>query len=172
MRSFFLLMFAIILLAGCSGKKDSIKELIKIDNAWLDSIKRKSDTSWIKPYRNNEFVTSEYYINRKDSIVTQLMKDSAGTIRQVSIAKYDLVRLFFAAYFANGQIEAEIPLDYLGKKNGPEKFYYPDGQIKSEGIFLNGFYSGEWRNYDEKGKLVSTDEYDSNGQLIKSAGKN
>ena len=37
-----------------------------------------------------------------------------------------------------------------------------------EGDYKNGFFSGSWRNYDEHGRLLSIDEYDANGKLIKS----
>ena len=124
---------------------------------WLDSIKKGSDTSWIKPYRNNEFVTAEYYVDRKDSIVTQLMKDSAGMIRQINIAKYDKVRLFFAEYYSNGQIKARLWVNNTGLYDGQAKYYYEDGIIKSIGSFNHGMYLGEWKNFNQKGKLVSTD---------------
>jgi antitoxin component YwqK of YwqJK toxin-antitoxin module len=162
-----LTLFLIIVLNSCYHKDKEAKKIIRVDTNWLDSIKRKSDTSWIKPYRNNEFVTSEYYIDKKDSIVTQLMKDSAGAIRQIIIAKYDNIRLFFAEYYANGQLKASLQFDSTGKYNGQAKYYYQNGQVKSEGIFVHGFFSGQWKNYDEKGKFISKDEYDENGQLIK-----
>jgi antitoxin component YwqK of YwqJK toxin-antitoxin module len=165
-------LFLSLSVCACSEQTISKKEVIHIKKEWLDSIIHTSDTSWIKPYRNNEFVSAEYFVNKKDSIVTQLMKDSAGTIRQVSIAKYDQVRLFFAEYYANGQLKAKLPLDGLGKNDGAGCYYYENGQIKSEGIFHHGLFAGQWKNYGEKGKLISTDEYDSNGQLLKSAGKN
>jgi antitoxin component YwqK of YwqJK toxin-antitoxin module len=160
-------LFLIIVFNSCYHKDKEDKKIIKVDTNWLDSIKRKSDTSWIKPYRNNEFVTSEYYIDKKDSIVTQLMKDSAGTLRQIIIAKYDNIRLFFAEYYANGQLKAKLPLDNMGKYNGQAKYYYQNGQVKTEGTFTRGFFSGEWKNYDKNGKLISKDEYDEDGQLIK-----
>ena len=160
-------MAVLMLFYSCSENNKPVKEIIKADTKWLDSIKNKSDTSWIKPYRNKDFAIAEYYVDRKDSIVTQLMKDSAGTIRQINIAKYDMVRLFFAEYYANGQSMGKLPLDSAGKYHGVAKFYYKNGVVKSSGLFRHGLYYGEWRNYDEKGKNISTDQYDSNGQLIK-----
>jgi antitoxin component YwqK of YwqJK toxin-antitoxin module len=163
MRLIYLLIVSFIIIR-CSENKTG-REVIKIDIVWLDSIKMKSDTSWIKPYRNKEFATAEYYVDRKDSIVTQLMKDSAGTIRQINIAKYDNIRLFFGEYFANGQLKASLPLDNMGKYNGHCKYYYENGQIKSEGTYSHGFLSGKWKNFDTKGKLTSIDKYDESGQL-------
>src|SRR4030095_1856170 len=163
MRFIYLLLVSIIIIS-CSENKIG-KESIKINIAWLDSIKNRSDTSWIKPYRNKEFATAEYYIDRKDSVVTQLMKDSSGTIRQINISKYNNTRLFFGEYYANGQLKASLPLDSIGKYNGSCKYYYETGQIKSEGAYNHGFLSGEWKNFNPKGKLTSIDKYDENGQL-------
>jgi antitoxin component YwqK of YwqJK toxin-antitoxin module len=159
--------FLTVVLYSCSHPDTVAKGIIKPDPHWLDSIKQKSDTSWVKRYRNNEFVTAEYYIDKKDSIVTQLMKDSAGTIRQINIARYDNIRLFFGEYFGNGQLKASLRLDSMGKYNGPGKYYYEDGQLKSEGLFNHGLFSGKWKNYDKKGSLITTDEYDTNGQLLR-----
>jgi antitoxin component YwqK of YwqJK toxin-antitoxin module len=167
MRLVYLTVFTTALIYSCNNKDTPLKEIIKADKLWLDSIIHKSDTSWIKPYRNNSFVTSEYYVDRKDSIVTQLMKDSAGTVRQITIAKYDNYRLFFAEYYANGQLMAHLPLDSKGKYDGLARLYFETGVVKSEGAYQHGFYTGKWVNFDINGKKVSTDEYNQNGQLVK-----
>lgn len=171
MRTMTALLLATIL-AACSPGSGWKKEIITVNRPWLDSVIRKSDTSWIKPYRNNEQVTAEYYIDRKDSIVTQLMKDSAGTIRQINIARYDKVRLFFSEYYANGQATGTLPLDDSGRYHGAGKYYYPNGQVKSEGLFHHGFYTGKWKNYDSTGRFLSADIYDTSGQLIKTVKQN
>lgn len=156
----------LVLFFSCSQNK-SEKHITKVDRKWLDSIKSKSDTSWIKKYRNKEFATAEYYIDKKDSIVTQVMKDTAGIVRQIITAKYDNIRLFFAEYYVNGQLQAKLPLDNNGKYNGKAEFYYENGNLKSSGIFMHGLYSGEWKNYDEEGRQISTDTYNSKGELVK-----
>ncbi len=153
-----------IVLYACSGNAPAAK-LTTLDKNWLDSIKKKSDTSWVKPYRNEEFAVSEYYIDKTDSIVTQVMKDRQGMIRQIIIARYDQIRLFFAEYFANGQLMASLPLDSAGHYNGNGKYYYENGRVKSEGSFSHGLFNGKWKNYDTTGRLLNVDEYDSNGQL-------
>ena len=165
MRLFYLI-FSVIVLYSCSSKTQVGREIIKPDKGWLDSIQKNSDTSFTKKYRSQEFFTAEYYINRKKKTVCQVMKDSSGNIRQI-IADKNSIRTFTAEYYPNGQLKAKLPLDSMGKYHGPSKYYYQNGQIKSEGTFVHGFFSGQWRNYDEKGKLISKDEYDENGQLIR-----
>lgn len=160
-----------ILACSCMHHDKQAIELIKVDNAWLDSIKKKADTCWTKPYRNKDFKTAEYYIDKKDSIVTQVMKDTTGTIRQINIARYDNIRLFFAEYYVNGQLMAHFPLDSNGKYHGQTKLYYETGRVKSMGNYEHAFHNGLWKNYDENGKLTSTDLYDKNGQLVNSIKK-
>ena len=38
-----------------------------------------------------------------------------------------------------------------GKKHGPWKLYYPDGQLKSEATFHDGLYTGYYCSYHENG---------------------
>ncbi|MEP6676695.1 MAG: hypothetical protein ABJA78_16160, partial [Ferruginibacter sp.] len=163
----FLLIF---IYSSCIEKKQFSKT--GISQKWVDSVKASSDTFYIKPYlRNKDFISGEYYFNRKDTIVSQFMKDSAGTIRQIIIAKKNMLRLFFAEYYANGQLKTKYLLDEKGFYNGPSTFYYENGAIKATGSFVHGLYSGSWKNYNEQQILISTDEYDPNGQLISHANK-
>ena len=38
-----------------------------------------------------------------------------------------------------------------GKKHGPWKLYYPNGQLKSEATFHEGLYSGYYCSYHDNG---------------------
>src|SRR6187401_3217207 len=96
------LFIAALFLISCDIKNQN-PGIIKVNQSMLDSIKLKSDTNYSKPYRNADFVTSEYFINRKDSTVCQLMKDSSGQIRQILIARNNRT-LFTAQYYKNGQL--------------------------------------------------------------------
>jgi hypothetical protein len=141
-----------------------------LDNNWLDSIRKQSDTTYEKKYRNSEFTVAEYLIDTKNSTVCQLMKDSLGKIRQIVIAKGNK-RTFTAGYYRNGQLMADLPLDSNGAYNGMAKLYYANGRFKKEGKFVHGFYNGIWKNYDNTGVQVSSEFYDSDGQLIKTVRK-
>jgi hypothetical protein len=150
---------------GCgAGKKHP--EKITVNQAMLDSVRAKSDTSYTKKYRNLDFVTADYIVNRKDSTVCQVMKDSTGMIRQVIIARKE-VRMFTAEYYPNGQLQAALILDEHGLYDGPATYYFENGNPQRTGKFVHGFLSGDWKNYDNNGRLISKDIYDDNGQLIK-----
>jgi antitoxin component YwqK of YwqJK toxin-antitoxin module len=153
---------------SCTPEK---KHTTKLEKVWLDAIIKNSDSSYTKPYFRTDFVTATYYINHKDSSTCQLMKDSAGIIRQVIIVTKN-IRTFFGQYYTNGQLQAWLPLDEFGQYHGDAVFYFKDNTIQSIGAFRHGLKLGSWKNYDEKGRLVSTDEYNTNGQLIRTTKPN
>jgi antitoxin component YwqK of YwqJK toxin-antitoxin module len=152
----------IISVFSCSQKNGNSRILA---GSFIDSIIKHSDSSYEKPYYRTDFVTASYYVNKKDSTICQMMKDSAGKIRQVIISKKD-TRIFFGSYYKNGQLQADLPLDSYGQYHGTGKFFYEDGSLQSTGNYTNGFKTGEWKVYDEKGKVTATDSYDSNGNII------
>lgn len=153
---------------GCKNKQHSLPVAInKINSVWLDSIIKNSDTSYSKPYKRTDFVTTSFYINKEDSSICQLMKDSAFHIRQIIIARKN-IRTHFSQYYANGQLLADIPLNKFGQNEGTAAYYYQDGTLKTKGDFKNNLYAGKWENFDEKGKLIKINQYNSNGNLVES----
>ncbi len=147
---------------GCAQKNSNSNILA---SSFIDSIIKNSDSSYEKPYYRTDFVTASYYTNKKDSSVCQLMKDSAGKIRQIIIAKKN-IRTFFAQYYPNGNLQADLPLDSFGQYHGTGKFFYEDGNLQSSGNYNHGFKTGTWTVYDEKRKVTATDSYDDNGNLV------
>jgi antitoxin component YwqK of YwqJK toxin-antitoxin module len=157
-----LLFVSAICIFSCTQKNGNSKILA---GSFIDSIIKHSDSSYEKPYYRTDFVTASYYVNKKDSTICQMMKDSAGNIRQVIISKKD-TRIFFGSYYKNGQLQADLSLDEFGQYHGTGKFYYEDGSLQSTGNYLHGFKTGAWKVYDEKGKETATDNFDQNGNLI------
>jgi antitoxin component YwqK of YwqJK toxin-antitoxin module len=158
----FFVIISVLFITGC--KQQNVNNKI-LANSFVDSVIKKSDSSYQKKYYRSDFVTAQYYVNKKDSTVCQLMKDSAGLIKQIIITKKD-IRIFFGSYYKNGQLQADLPLDVFGQYHGNGKFYYEDGTLQSSGSYLHGFKNGAWKVYDEKGKETATDNFDQNGNLI------
>jgi len=61
-------------------------------------------------------------------------------------------------YFESGQLKT-IGAYANGKKTGEWKVYYQNSQLKEIGSLLEGEKVGEWNHYDEKGVLLSKEEY-------------
>lgn len=167
MRIIFSLLVLLFAFASCKeqGRKKET-EIKRLNQLWLDSIIKISDSTYTKAYKRTEFVTSTFYCQKKDSSVCQVMKDSVGRIRQIIIAKNNH-RAFFAQYYTNGQIQAELPLDEFGQYHGKSIYYYEDGSIESGGNYIHGLKNGKWQNFNIEGRLIATNEYDQNGQIIK-----
>jgi hypothetical protein len=167
MKKIFPVIIAAIFFAACSqpGKNDKVAKKT-IDEKWLDSVIKKTDTSYTRSYKRADFATTAFYLDREDSSVCQLMKDSTGMIRQVIIAKKN-TRTFFAQYYANGQQQADLPLDEFGQYHGSAVYYYESGIAESRGAYRHGLKNGEWNNYDSRGNIISVEEYDQDGRVVK-----
>ena len=165
-----MIIFAVaIFLFGCYSKKEVAPSAIRVNYNWLDSVKRISDSTYVKKYDTNKFANATYYINNKEAVVCQVMKDLSDTIRQIIVTKNGK-RSFIAAYYGNGQLVANLPLDSFGQYHGPSVYYYQNGFIESQGSYEHGFKKDIWKNYTEEGKLTDTKEYDSNGNVSKVIG--
>ena len=62
-------------------------------------------------------------------------------------------------------ISLSFVLFSCGEKNGPFKTFYDNGQLKTEGVYKNGFPYGLLESYYENGQLKRTLFYVENGQL-------
>ena len=166
-RFFGILALMYICAAGCKQTANSGPLVENKFNAlWLQKIINNADTSYSKPYFGNDFVTASYYINRKDSTLCQVMRDSSKKVRQIIIVRKG-IRTFYSQFYRNGQAIAILPLNKQGRFDGDAILFYADGAIKSKGKYYDGLYNGVWKIYNEKGKLISKEEYDNNGQLLK-----
>ena len=167
MKYFSTILFTAIIFFACNTKnKKTVYTLKKVNNIWLDSIIKNSDSNYSKSYKRADFVTAYNYISKKDSSICQVMSDSAKQIRQIIIAKNGK-RIYFAQYYANGQQIMDVKLDSFGQYNDTAFTYYENGALKTKGKYNHGFSIGQWKEYDDKGNLKNVLNYDSSGALIK-----
>jgi len=166
----FFIFFLIGILTSCGTVKEKSHQKITADTALLDSVKKASDSAYSKPYYTRDFAMAEYLVNKKDSTTAQIMKDKDSVIQQVIITK-NKNRIYFAQYYSNGQLMAKYSLDKFGQYDGYSEEYYESGIIKSSGMYRGGLHTGPWKNFDIRGKLVSTDTYNENGQLSSTGSK-
>jgi antitoxin component YwqK of YwqJK toxin-antitoxin module len=161
-------MIFLLLAAGCKEENTTPFINNKLNRSWLEKITGNSDSTYARPYFRSDFVTASYYINKKDSTLSQVMRDSSERVRQVMIEKKG-VRTFYAQFYPNGQAIAILPLNAQGQFHGDATLFYPGGQVKSKGSYHNGLYNGVWETYNEEGKLILKEEYGADGQLLKAA---
>jgi antitoxin component YwqK of YwqJK toxin-antitoxin module len=66
--------------------------------------------------------------------------------------------------FPDGSPRAEADF-HLGKKDGMERFWWPNGNLKEQGQWFDGKANGVFREWDEQGKPLKVVRY-KNGQII------
>lgn len=65
----------------------------------------------------------------------------------------------FAEYYQNGNLASEgFYVD--GLEDGYWKDYHENGKIAAEGYYSKGNETGKWRYYDEQGELEDEESYD------------
>jgi antitoxin component YwqK of YwqJK toxin-antitoxin module len=148
----------ILILVSCGQTKKSDIEVIKFDTEIINDLNKSSDTVYSEHIGRTDFFTVDYYVNSEDSVTTKLFKDSIGNVVAYNKTKNNKV-FFVIEYFPNGQVRGKLPEKIDEEYNGPARYYYEDGRVKSEGQFKKGLWSGEWKNYDKNGNLISIDDY-------------
>jgi antitoxin component YwqK of YwqJK toxin-antitoxin module len=68
----------------------------------------------------------------------------------------------YNSYSQTGSKLASITL-VDGKKNGPATYYFPNGNVKEMGVFLNNEKNEQWLDWDEAGNKIAEAFY-SNGK--------
>lgn len=138
------------------GKKNGLRTY------WFQNGQKKSEThyiddmvngSQIKWYKNGQKKEQRKYIN-------------------------GFPKGLFTSWYENGQKASEVFIDGIypvqqgidgfgggDKYEGIEIKWHSNGQKKSEGKYTDGIINGIWKQWDENGKLIKTEEY-KNGKLI------
>jgi antitoxin component YwqK of YwqJK toxin-antitoxin module len=53
-----------------------------------------------------------------------------------------------------------------GLKDGPQKGWYADGTLESEGVSRRGLPIGQWRDWHPNGKLKTLSLFNDSGELL------
>jgi hypothetical protein len=142
-----------ILLFSCHRHERSAIQIIKLDRAEIQNILNASDTLTVDTPRRHDFYVIEHYRNGHDGTLTAILKDSLHNIVGINQTKNG-VHIFGAEYFPNGQIKGVLTLNKHGEPDGPAKYYFEDGRIRSFGNWKNGDKVGKWMEYDKDGNLI------------------
>src|SRR5690348_16245787 len=146
--------FISLLCLSCNLKETSNIEVIKFDNKIIDTLTKSSDTAYSTFIGRHDFYTEDVYLNKKDSLVTKIFKDSLGNVVGINKSKNGII-IFAAEYYPNGQLIGKTQFK-SGIVDGPATYYYPNGRINNIGRWHNYRQVGVWKTYEETGKLKET----------------
>jgi hypothetical protein len=153
------------LLMGCRGKERSEIEIIKYDPKLVQKIMSHFDSTYTEYPKRHDFWSIDHYLtdsNRENLILRDSLKNIVGIVERGKDRNY-----FSQEYYSNGQLKGKTEFHSPGKVTGPATYYFEDGRISSRGQWKDFRQVGEWKNYDEKGYLVSVQYYSLDGQLEK-----
>jgi len=166
MRNIFIVLHLFIV--ACNQEKITDKEIsqdklsdievIKVDLNITSQLEENSDSVFYDTTRYYQGAKSTEYIQKDKNEITKVFHDTLGNI--MAIMKYENDSLIEGAeYYPNGQIMGKLPERKNGKLDGPVRYYYENGRVRSEGVFKNGLLFGKWKNYSEEGRLISIDDH-------------
>ena len=145
---------------GCQSKvqkNTSIIEVKKLDFELVKRIMENKDSIFIERRNTGDFrVIEHYYVD--DSLENKILKDSNGQITAIGML-CNGKQVFGEEYYPNGQSMGTINYSKPGIIDGPAKYYYPDGRIRTIGRYKNGQEKGLWYRYDSTGKLLTMEAY-------------
>ncbi|HEY4334520.1 MAG TPA: hypothetical protein VGM89_01445 [Puia sp.] len=96
------------------------------------------------------------YLNRSNGIKTYITRNDSGWIEMIEQTRKE-ISLFESEYYSNGQQTGDFPRGSNGMLTGPATYYYRDGKISCTGKWKDWGQVGEWKYYDENGKLTKTE---------------
>lgn len=73
-------------------------------------------------------------------------------------------KVIAAKVYSEGFLIGEGVMDTAGMQQGPWIEYYPGGQVKSKGEYINNMRIGEWIFYYSNGKVEQKGKYDNKGK--------
>jgi antitoxin component YwqK of YwqJK toxin-antitoxin module len=106
-------------------------------------------------------IKTEYYPNGKPKIVASFKNDVPEGVRR----EYSPEGKIVAGYvFKNGNLSGEGITNEAGTRDGLWKEYYPNGALRSTGIYNQGRRVGEWKFYHPNGQIEQTGSYNRDGK--------
>ena len=138
---------------SCNRNKHTDFSGTRLDKEKIREIISASNPPAIDTPGRRDFYYVEVYTDKADGTVTKLLLDSLRNIVGIN-QKRNGVTIFGAEYYTNGQIRGKITLNGEGNITGPAVYYYEDGKISSSGYLKDGVRVGEWKTFDESGKLI------------------
>ncbi|WP_264564488.1 energy transducer TonB [Flavobacterium sp. N3904] len=131
-----------------------------------DTITTFYDQNWkeIKNIENASF-SRKFFISDKIYVANDYYKNGSIQMTGTYTNKKGTFREgFFKYFFENGNVKSEG--NYLkNKQNGKWKNYLENGTLESEGEYVQGKKNGNWIWYSETGKICANENYIKNKRI-------
>lgn len=153
----------VFLLASCLDS-DSQEDIEQSQQSGESSINR------IQKLKDQELLIDSLTWENSRLSLKLIRVDGGGLVmdKKTGLWHYDVERVPFTGraseVFPDSSPRGEA--DFLnGRKDGMERFWWPNGKLKEQGQWFDGRANGLFRSWNEQGKLIKVIRY-KNGELI------
>lgn len=132
------------------------------EGKYIDS---KKNGLWIEYYCNGNLKGKIQYANGRPDGYCIIYHEN-GKIQEEGQWSSKLNRWVgkYKLYYDNGQVQHEFNFNQNGKREGPAKYFYENGQLAIEGNFQNGQETGVFKEYYENGDVKAEKTFNA-GQV-------
>ena len=165
-NKFVIFLITLTVIVSCESKKNEISkiEISIVDSNFINKQIVGFDSIKIDSINDDKNIKTFYYL--KDSVTIYVLQDSLHRIKYWFKDKNGIRLDGAEVYETTGQIMGKL-IFVKGIIEGTVTYYYQDGRVKSNGVFKNGHWYGEWKNYNPIGQLETIDYYDNLGKIQK-----
>lgn len=163
MTRLLLLLIVTLLTVSCSANYPGSDFEILTYHETLTQIQSIADTAH-NEYNKDSTVRYETYRLGPNTIA--YVSYSGDTLLAIG-RKTNGVITALGEYYSNGQLVGKVNFKVNGQIDGPATYYHKDGRIRATGQFKDGIRTGEWKDYNPIGQLVTTRTYNDKGELEK-----
>lgn len=135
MKTYIYLLLFIVSISACQSNNNSEEKVTTITDETPEVLVTEEDNTYIKYYPG------------KDQIEITGPKDELGRRH----GKW--------SFYGKDGVEISTTFYRHGKRHGHSIVNYSNGQIRYYGEYYNDEMVGEWKYYDEEGKLTSTKDF-------------
>jgi len=113
---------------------------------------------WIEYFCNGNMKNKLTFVNgRPDGYA--IMYHENGKISEEGTWKANRWVGNYKLYYENGEVQHQFSFNASGKREGPQKYFYENGQLAIEGEFANGKENGVIKEYYENGDIKAEKNY-------------
>jgi len=98
------------------------------------------------------------YTEEKSVVKTQEFSESGHLVSQGIMDEKGQLNEYWKFYFPNGEVQSEGNFNE-SKRTGVWKFYYPDGKLEQTGSYYDGKTDGLWTWYYSDGTVLREENY-------------
>lgn len=139
------------------GLKDGLRVTYSEDEIITENFKGDIKNGWTKVFYSDSVLKSEVYFENGKKDGYEKVYDRQGNI--VSLMNYEKGFLLSREFINR--------TDKQGRKQGPWKTFYADGDLKTSGNYLDGKKNGIFKEYDRDGNLLNIEKYDNGEKVIR-----